>query len=174
MAIFKASDSIRILVVEDESVIAFNLQETLESLEYSVPAIATTGEQAIHETAHLHPDLVLMDIRIKGNMDGIEAAERIWNHYQVPVIYVTGHSDKSTVERAKLTAPFGYLLKPIQERELYVAIESALQRCERERWVSTVLKGMGDAILVTDSEGRVKFINTVAETITGWSLADAR
>jgi PAS domain S-box-containing protein len=90
------------------------------------------------------------------------------------VIYVTGHSDKSTVERARLTVPFGYLLKPIKERELYVAIESALQRCERERWMSTVLNGLGDAVIVTDSEGRTQFLNPMAETLTGWNLVEAK
>jgi hypothetical protein len=165
---------IQILIVEDESVIAFNLQETLEALEYSVPAIAVSGAQALRHVAELRPDLVLMDIRIKGDMDGIQTAEQIWQQFQIPVIYVTGHSDKSTVERAKLTVPFGYLLKPIKERELYVAIESALQRCERERWMSTILNGLGDAVIVTDSEGRTQFLNPMAEALTGWNLAEAK
>ncbi|XHX78763.1 MAG: response regulator [Stenomitos frigidus ULC029] len=165
---------IQILIVEDESVIAFNLQETLEALAYSVPAIAVSGAQALHHAAEFRPDLVLMDIRIKGEIDGIQAAEQIWHQFQIPVIYVTGHSDKSTVERARLTAPFGYLLKPIKERELYVTIESALQRCEQERWMSTILNGLGDAVIVTDSEGRTQFLNPMAEALTGWKLAEAK
>jgi PAS domain S-box-containing protein len=164
----------QILVVEDESIIAFNLQETLESIGYFVIGIAISADQAIRSVEELHPDLVLMDIRLKGEKDGIQAAEEIWDRFQVPVIYVTGHSDKSTVERAKLTAPFGYLIKPIKEKELYVAIESALQRCEREQWMSRVLKGIGDGVIVADMHGTVKFLNPVAETLTDWRLDDAR
>ncbi len=121
---------IQILVVEDERIIALNLKENLEALGYAVPAIAATGEQAIAAATDLQPDLVLMDIRLKGAMDGIQAAEQIWERLQIPIIYVTGHSDRSTLERAKVTTPFGYVLKPVKERELYVAIETALQRYE--------------------------------------------
>ncbi|HEY9623156.1 MAG TPA: ATP-binding protein [Crinalium sp.] len=167
------TDLPQILIVEDEGLIADNLQEVLEFLNYSVPAIASSGEQALRHVAELRPDLVLMDIRIKGDMDGIQAAELIWQQFQIPVIYVTGHSDKSTVQRARLTAPFGYLLKPIKERELYVAIESALQRCERERWVNGVLKSIGDAVMVVDASGALKFLNPVAEAMTGWPLREA-
>ena len=164
----------QILIVEDESVIALNLQETLESLEYSVPAVAVSAEQALHYAATLHPDLVLMDIRIKGDVDGIQAAAQIWERFQIPVIYVTGHSDSSTVERVRLTAPFGYLLKPIEERELYVAIETALLRWERERWMTTVLRGIGDGVIVVDAAGHIKFLNAVAEALTGWSFQEAK
>lgn len=173
MTFIQETEAPRILIVEDESIIAFNLQEVLESLDYCVPAIADSGERAIHHAAELHPNLVLMDIRIKGDIDGIQAAEHIWDQFQIPVIYVTGHSDKATVERARLTAPFGYLLKPIKERELYVAIESALQRSERERWLSKVLNGMGDAVIVVDAAGEIKFLNPVAEAMTGWQLNEA-
>jgi PAS domain S-box-containing protein len=165
--------SARILVVEDESIIALDLQEALESLEYSVPAVVASAEQAIRRAAELQPSLVLMDIRLQGEMDGIQAAEQIWEQFQIPVIYVTAHADRSTVERARLTAPFGYLLKPIKERELYVAIESALQRCERERWTSAVLKSMGDGVIVVDAREKIEFLNPMAETLTGWTLAQA-
>ncbi len=166
--------SAQILIVEDESIIALNLQEILESLDYCVSAVVASGEQAIRQAAELQPSLVLMDIRLQGEMDGIQAAEQIWEQFQIPVIYVTGHSDRSTVERVRLTAPFGYLLKPTKQRELYVAIESALQRCERERWMSAVLKGMGDGVIVVDAQQKIKFFNPLAEVITGWSFAQAR
>ncbi|HEY9651281.1 MAG TPA: response regulator, partial [Coleofasciculaceae cyanobacterium] len=124
--IINTSKAIQILVVEDEKIIAINLKESLESLGYIVPGIAVSGEQAIEKSIQFHPNLVLMDIRLKGDMDGIEAADCIWDQLQIPVIYVTGHSDKGTLERAKITAPFGYILKPVKERELYVTIETAL------------------------------------------------
>ncbi|HEY9621148.1 MAG TPA: ATP-binding protein [Crinalium sp.] len=171
-----ASQSLRnrILIVEDEQVIAINLRESLEGLGYIVPAIASTAEKAIEKAIEHRPNLVLMDIRLKGEMDGIEAAEQIWNRLQIPVIYVTGHSDQSTLERAKITAPFGYILKPIREKELYITIETALQRYEREQLLSTVFAGMGDGVIVADSQGRVKFLNRMAEELTEWRQEDAR
>ena len=123
----------QILVVEDETIIGINLKESLESLGYAVPALAASGKKAIEQATHLRPDLVLMDIHLQGNMDGIATAQQIWDDLQIPVIFVTGHSNTSTVERAKVTPSFGYILKPVQERELYVAIETALQRYEREQ-----------------------------------------
>ena len=168
------SKTTQILIVEDESIIAMSLKDSLESIGYGVPAIASSGERAIEKVAEVRPDLVLMDIRLKRGMDGIQAAELIWSQFQIPVIYVTGHSDKSTLERAKATAPFGYILKPVRERELYVAIETALQRYEREQWLTTVLKGIGDGVIVADTQHRIKFLNPIAEVLTGWKQDEAR
>lgn len=165
---------VRILIVEDEYILAINLQETLESLGYVVLDIADAAEDAIAKAAELLPDLVLMDIRLRGNMDGIQAAEAIWTQLQIPVIYVTGHSDKSTVERATLTFPFGYILKPIREKELYVAIQTALNRHGREQFLATVLQGMGDGVVVSDPQFRVQYLNPVAESLTGWPLDNAK
>lgn len=138
---------IQILVVEDERIIGINLKENLESLGYGVPTITDSGEQAIQKAAQLHPDLVLIDIQLKGDMDGIETAQQIWEYLQIPVIYLTGHADKSTVERAKVSAAFGYILKPVKKQELYMAIETALQHYEREQllrvavqWLRTLLE----------------------------------
>ncbi|WP_432811194.1 ATP-binding protein [Pantanalinema sp. GBBB05] len=167
-------EATRILVVEDEQVIAINLRESLESLGYTVPALAATAAAAIAKATELRPDLVLMDIRLKGEMDGIQAAEQIWQTLQIPVIYVTGHSDQSTLERAKATAPFGYILKPIGEKELYMAIETALQRCAREQLLLAVFRSMGDGVIVTDAQHRIKFLNAMAEQLTGWTQAAAR
>ncbi|HEY9597843.1 MAG TPA: response regulator, partial [Cyanophyceae cyanobacterium] len=153
------SQKIQILIVEDERIIAINLKESLESLGYEVVAIASSGKKAIEKARLLCPDLVLMDIRLKGAMDGIEAAEQIWNNLQIPVIYVTGHSDRTTLERAKITAPFGYVIKPIKERELSVAIEIALQRYEREHLLTAILKGMGDGVIVVDKKRHIKSLN---------------
>jgi PAS domain S-box-containing protein len=161
-------------VVEDERIIALNLKENLESLGYAVPAIAATGEQAIAAATDLQPDLVLMDIRLKGAMDGIQAAEQIWERLQIPIIYVTGHSDRSTLERAKVTTPFGYVLKPVKERELYVAIETALQRYEREQLLAAIFRGMGDGVIVVDPNCRVRYLNQVAGVLTGWDQLEAR
>ncbi|MBD2410093.1 hybrid sensor histidine kinase/response regulator [Nostoc calcicola FACHB-389] len=167
-------ETVRVLIVEDEYILAINLQESLESLGYIVSDIADSAEGAIARATKLRPNLILMDIRLRGGMDGIQAAEQIWHNLQIPVIYLTGHSDKSTVERATLTSPFGYILKPIREQELYVAIQTALNRYNREQFLSSVLRGMGDGVIVVDTELRVKYINQVAEALTGWRWDEAK
>ncbi|MBD2464767.1 response regulator [Oscillatoria sp. FACHB-1407] len=166
-------ETARLLVVEDEYILAINLQESLESLGYVVVDVADTAEFAIQRAEELRPDLVLMDIRLQGEMDGIQAAEQIWNQLQIPVIYVTGHSDKSTVERATLTFPFGYILKPVRDKELYVAIQTALNRYEREQFLSTVLRGMGDSVVVVDNQLQIMYLNPAGEYLTGWTLNEA-
>ncbi|MEH1941536.1 MAG: response regulator [Nostoc sp.] len=158
----------RILVVEDEYILALNLQENLESLGYIVVDIADSAEAAIEKASELRPNLILMDIRLHGDIDGIQASEQIWHHLQIPVIYITGHSDRNTVERATLTSPFGYILKPIKEQELYVAIQTALNRCDREQFLSSVLGGMNDGVIVVDLQLNIKYLNQVAEALTGW------
>ena len=170
----------QILVVEDESVIAADIKDCLENLGYAVPAMAVSGEAAIAAAIATCPDLVLMDIRLKGEMDGIQAAEQIWNRLRIPVVYSTGHSDRSTMARAKATGPFGYVLKPVEEQELYVAIETALHRFrldrelqQREQWLASILKAIGDGVIVVDAQRRVKFLNRVAEALTGWQQEEA-
>ena len=151
-----------------------NLQESLESLGYTVLDIVDSAESAIEIAAQQRPNLVLMDIRLRSEMDGIQAAEQIWNQLQIPVVYLTGHSDKNTVEQAALTFPFGYILKPVREKELYVAIEAALSRYEREQFLSTVLQGMADGVMVVDSQLHIKYFNRVAEMLTGWQFNEVR
>ncbi|ALF53934.1 chemotaxis protein CheY [Nostoc piscinale CENA21] len=168
------SKTVKVLVVEDEYILAINLQESLEALGYTVVEIADTAEAAIEKATALRPNLILMDIRLRGESDGIQAAEAIWNNLQIPIIYVTGHSDQSTVERATLTFPFGYILKPIRDQELYVAIQTALNRYEREQFLSTVLRGMGDGVIVVNPQLQIKYMNQVAETLTGWQLQEGQ
>lgn len=122
----------RILVVEDESIVAFNLQQRLEQMGYDVPAVAVSGEESIEMVSRLMPDLVLMDIHIQGDMDGIEVASRLQETHAVPVIYLTAYSEDSTLERARKTRPYGYLLKPFSERELHATIQMAFERHKLE------------------------------------------
>ncbi|TVP62708.1 MAG: response regulator [Nodularia sp. (in: Bacteria)] len=170
----KTIKTVKILVVEDEFILAINLQETLQFLGYTVVDITDSAASAITKAKALRPNIILMDIRLRGEQDGIQAAEQIWKMLQIPVIYVTGHSDKSTVERATLTTPFGYILKPIKEQELYVAIQTALSRYEREQFLSSVLRGMEDGVIVVDPQRRIKYMNQEAETLTGWRWDEAK
>lgn len=170
----------QILVVEDENIIAKDIQTSLKSLGYAVPAVASSGKEAIKKAAEIRPDLVLMDIVLKGDMDGIEAAEHMRDRYHIPVIYLTAYGDDQTLERARATEPFGYILKPFDERELHSTIKMALYKSQMEKklkesegWLSTTLQSIGDAVIATDREDRVVFMNPVAQSLTGWKQEDA-
>lgn len=170
----------RILIVEDEGIIAQDLEATLEKLGYEVSGIAVVGEEAIEMAAELQPNLVLMDIVLWGGMDGVEAAKHIRERLHIPVIYLTAHSDTATLQRAKVTGPHGYIVKPLVERELRIAIEMALQKhtmerrlTEQQQWFATTLASIGEAVIATDREGGVRFMNSLAESITGLSQTQA-
>ena len=172
--------NVKILVVEDERIVAKDIQNRLKKIGYDVPAVACSGEEAINKTAEISPDLVLMDIQIKGDIDGVEAAEQISTRFSVPVIYLTAYADAETLERAKVTEPVGYLLKPFKERELYTTIETGLikHRVERklkesEKWLVTVLNSIDDAVIASNGKGCVIFMNPIAEALTGWKQSDA-
>jgi len=118
----------RILVVEDDSASARLIEMTLKSLGYAVPAVVSSGEEAIKKAGEVHPDLVLMDIRLKGDMDGVQAAEEICARFNIPVVYLTAYADDDTLQRAKITEPYGYILKPFQKGELNTTIDIALYK----------------------------------------------
>ncbi|MDD2439453.1 MAG: response regulator [Methanosarcinaceae archaeon] len=125
-------ESGRILVVEDEHIVAMGIKKMLKSLGYKVTGIASSGEEAISKAESTFPDLVLMDIMLKGNIDGIEAAEAIKNIADIPIIYLTAYSDGKVLERAKKTGPYGYIVKPFDENDLHSSIEMALYRYGNE------------------------------------------
>ncbi|HBE20942.1 MAG TPA: hybrid sensor histidine kinase/response regulator [Cyanobacteria bacterium UBA11149] len=167
--------STKILIVEDERIVALSIQNKLERLGYTVTANVASGEAAIESIAPNCPHLVLMDIKLKGKVDGIEAASQIRHNFQLPIVYLTAYNDDDTIERAKLTEPYGYLLKPFESRDLATTIEIALykhqmeqQLRDREQWLATTLNSIGDAVIATNPQGSIVFMNPVAETITGW------
>ncbi|MEH2171719.1 GGDEF domain-containing response regulator [Nostoc sp.] len=171
---------VNILVVEDEIIVAMDIQSRLRKFGYSVMGLADSGEEAIRKAADDSLDLVLMDIHLKGKMDGVEAAQIIHNLFKIPVIYLTANADDSTLNRAKVTEPFGYILKPFKEKELKFTIEITLSkhRTEKklkqsEQWLTTVLKSIGDAVITSDEAGTITFMNPIAEVLTGWNYADA-
>ena len=170
----------RILIVEDENIVARDIQNTLKHLGYAVTGLAATGEDAIQKAGETRPDLVLMDVMLKGYQDGVEAAQKILARYNIPVIYLTAFTDEKTLQRAKITEPYGYILKPFEERELHIAIEMAIYKHrmasklqEREQWLAKILKTINDAVIVIDGKGCVSFMNMVAEALTGWKQKDA-
>jgi len=171
---------IRILVVEDESLVGRDIQNMLKSLGYEVLGPVATAAHAIRKARENGPDLVLMDIVLKGGVDGISAAETIWDALDIPVVYLTAYTDETTLNRAKKTGPFGYLLKPFEERELQTTIEMALYKAKtdmelkaRGRWLKTILQSSGEGIIATDKDGRIAFMNPLAERLTGWGQDEA-
>jgi CheY-like chemotaxis protein len=169
----------RILIVEDERIVAEDLKRLLEKMGYAVTDIAADGAEALEKARAVPPDLVLMDIRLQGPMDGIETAERLHAEHDAPVSYLTAYADAPTLERAKATMPYGYILKPFDARALQTVIELALHRHEMEAvlgkmddWHARALNALPDAVVATNGGGRVIFLNKAAEALTGWTLEE--
>lgn len=170
----------RILVVEDDRVVARDIEQQLGRIGHAVAAVTARGEDAVRLALDLRPDLVLMDIRLEGDIDGIDAARQIRDHIYVPVVFLTAYADDETVRRASHTEPFGYLLKPFEDSQLRTVIEMALYKHaaerklrESERRYVATLSSIGDAVIATDDQCRVTFMNPVAESLTGWSRKEA-
>lgn len=125
--------SVKILVVEDERILALSLKKKLEKMGFTVTGTVSTGEEAINHTNQEKPDLVLMDIVLKGEMDGIETAKLIINLHDIPIIYLTAYADDVTIERAVKTYPYGYIMKPYKDREIKANIEMALTKHQAEK-----------------------------------------
>ena len=164
----------RILIIEDEPVIGMDIQGTLKKLGYDVPAVITTGEEALERAGELKPDLILMDIVLPGKMDGIDAARQIRERYDIPVIFITAHSEAETFERARETEPYGYLIKPVGKNDLYTAIETALNRStmesqlrESEEKYRTIIETIEDGYYEVDLQGNYKFANDTFCVIHG-------
>lgn len=151
---------VRIMIVEDEGLVARDVELMLEGLGYEVVASVSSGEEALALAREAKPDLALIDIVIKGMMDGIQTSRDLWERFKVPVVYVTAYADETIIKRAKLTEPFGYILKPFDERELRIAIEIALYKAEmetklrdREERLSTLLQNVKEGVIATDGGG---------------------
>jgi PAS domain S-box-containing protein len=169
----------KILIVEDEGIEALDLQHRLTSLGYAAPDIASTGEEAVGKAGESCPELVLMDIMLGGEIDGVTAAEQIQARFDVPIVYVTAYADEVTLQRAKITEPYGYIVKPFKERELHITIDMALYKHkmerklkESEKWLAMTLRSIGDAVIATDKSGLITFMNPVAEGLMGWKLTE--
>ncbi|MDK2892398.1 response regulator [Methanohalophilus sp.] len=171
----------KILVVDDEP---DNVELLIAYLSNDYDIIpAYSGNEALgmlKASEEDLPDLILMDIMLKDDMDGVEAARYILQNYDIPLIYITAYADDNIMRRAKLTEPFGYILKPFEETELRTNIEIALYKHKMEqklkasqKWMVAILNSIADAVIATDKDGNIKLMNPFAEALTGWSHEEA-
>ena len=169
----------KILVVEDERILASNIRKSLQKLGYSVSEINKSGEDAIKKVAETHPHLVLIDICLAGEVDGVQVADIIQNHFHVPVVYLTKGSEYKTLHKNQLSEPFSYIVKPFLESDLHIAIETALHKhqnknilYEEKQRLAAIINSMGCAVIVTDANGCIQMMNPIAELITGWKQSE--
>ena len=169
-----------ILVVEDESIVAKDIQSTLIKLGYDVPATASSAVMAYDKLKEIHPDLVFLDIKLKGDADGITIAEHIQENYNIPVIFLTSYVDQATLDRAKVTEPYGYIVKPFHETDLKTTVEMALFKFSRDKEVreknqrlTNALAQVDEAIVLTDTDCRVTYMNSKSETMLGFGADSA-
>jgi CheY-like chemotaxis protein len=170
----------RIMLVEDEKVVAADIQECVKGLGYEVVGAVATGTEALRLAVDAMPDLVLMDIKLKGVLDGIDVAGALYDRLKIPVVYLTAHADAEILGRARQTMPAGYVLKPFDDRTLRTAIELAFDRHHRERQLIDVGERMAaafgsidEAVIVAGESGQIALMNPVAETLTGWTQEEA-
>jgi DNA-binding NarL/FixJ family response regulator len=167
-------DRVRVLIVEDEALVADDLRSRLQRMGYEPVGIVDRAEHVLAAATELRPELALLDIKLKGSGDGVDAAQQL-RARSLPFVFVTSHADKATLERACRTEPFGYLVKPFEDREVDAAVRMAMSRHRAEtqlrsmgNWLSTVLRSIGDAVVVTDDQQRVTFLNEAGEQLTRW------
>ena len=170
----------RILVVEDDRLVLRDLQQQLARVGHIVAGATSSGEEAVRIAVAERPDLILMDIRLEGDLDGIDAAVAIRDACRIPIVFLTAYADEDTVSRATHAEPFGYLLKPFEDLQLATTIEIAIYKHaadaklrQSERRYAATLSSIGDAVIATDDKALINFMNPVAEALTGWSQADA-
>lgn len=160
-----------ILVVEDEVLIAEEIVERLTNLGFKVPASVTTGEEAIEKATDIHPDLILMDINLDGEIDGIEAARQIRTQFDIPVVFLSAFSDDETLERAQVTDPNGYITKPFRDRQLYIAIKIALKKHEKEETLNKELGSANEQLKTVDDVKQNIISNVSHELRTPLTIA---
>jgi len=164
----------RVLIVEDEKIIALDLQRRLEKFGYRVVALCATAEEAVSAVLEYRPDIILMDIMLGGEQDGVDAAIEIKSHQNTPIVFLTAYADDKTVERAKKAEPVGYVLKPFKERELQTTIDIALYKAdvdrklhEQEQLFETIFDTMNDGLIAVDRDQNIRFLNPVARELMG-------
>ena len=171
----------KILIVEDEPIVALDLQQEIKQMGCEVVGVAESAEEALLAVSNCQTDLALMDIRIAGSMDGIQTARLMRGLYGTPSIFLTSYSDESTIARATRAMPYGYLTKPFQSGELKATLRVALHRARMDarqdaahHTMALTIGGMHEGVLLLSCDGRVQFMNQAAEALSGWTLSSAK
>lgn len=179
MLVAPQAESRRVAIVEDEGILALDIERHLRSRGFEICGVAADSDEALQLVERCKPDLVLMDIRIQGSRDGIETAAELKRRFGTPVVYLTAHSDPSTIDRAQRTAPMGYLLKPFKKPDLENLVHIALNRAElearlrrRESTLNTTLEIIDEAIITTDGTGLVQWVNAAASALMGRTVSE--
>jgi len=169
----------RVLIVEDEKIIAFDLQRRLKAFGFEVMGSCSSGAEALEFCAQQKPDIVLMDIMLEGDLDGIETGKLLLERFQVPCIFLTAYSDPTTLERAKAAQPLAYIIKPFKERELYTTLDVALYKSkadarirDQERWLGAILNSVGDALVALTPDLKVHYANPAAASLVGLAAGE--
>lgn len=170
----------KILIVENESIIAKDLEVTIKKMGWKDCQVVFSGEAAIAHIIQQHPDIILMDIKLGGGLDGIDVAEQIAAFSDIPIIYLTAYTDDDVLVRAKDTRPYGYIVKPFEERNLQVNIEMALYKHqaekklrEKDKWMQRIIENLEEGLIAVDKEMRVQLMNPPAESLTGLKKSEA-
>jgi PAS domain S-box-containing protein len=171
--------TIRVLSVVNEHTVARSIQKILRNLGYEIVASVTSGEEAIVKAEELNPNIIITDIVLAGEIDGIETAKKIHQRASIPIIYLTSHIDESTLRKTRETDPYGYILKPVSEIELQTTIETALQRYSLERqlkkseeWYRTIVENINDVIYILDTQGHITYISPVVERVSQYKTEE--
>jgi PAS domain S-box-containing protein len=173
------STSSRILVVEDDFLLSLDLAEKLAAMGCEVAGTAHNGHEALKLAKELKPDLAVMDIELEGDLDGIATAEKIKAECRIPIVFLTGHSDETTLKRAARSGAFGHLVKPVRTEELKTTISLALEQSRawrdllsRNSWLANMLGSIDEGVVAIDLAGRITYLNSQAEYMTGWALPE--
>ena len=171
----------KILIVEDEPIVALDLYQEITLMGCEVVGVAESADEALQAVSMCRPDLALMDIRIVGNLDGIQTARLLSGVYGTPSIFLTSYSDETTIARAARAMPYGYLTKPFQSSELKATLQVALHKAKSDarqnaahHKMARTMDGMREGVLLLSSDGRVLFMNPAAEVLSGWTLLEAK
>jgi PAS domain S-box-containing protein len=178
---YTSIQGLRVLVVEDDALVSEILKKRLTYAGCEVVGAVDNGRSAVEAATSLQPDLILMDVRLKGDMDGPEVADVIRQHLHAPIVYLTGHADQETLQRAKAASAYGYVLKPLRFESLLISIDVAIERFRMERALedsqlthAAILRSVSEAVVSTDVAGHIRFMNAGAERLTGWRHSDVQ
>ena len=172
--------AVKILIVENNNSVAQDLQKRLKNFGYEVVGICTSSDDAMQSIKILSPEMIIMNIRLQRGTDGIKTGELVRLKHDVPVIYMTEFAGQTTLRQAKSTGPFGYIFIPFTDKQIFTTLEIASMRNqfekeiqEGQKWLTGILNSIADGVVAINDQGQIRYINPVAQSLTGWNQKDA-